>query len=63
MAKVLLDYDKSTDTVSAPDGSHIGVAKGLELHKETSTVEELIKLKNAGFTAAEVIEIGKAGLL
>jgi len=66
MAKVLLNYDVQTGTLTNESGMTVGTWAGLPTHKElkgNSKVEDMIKLKNSGFTAEEVIEMGKAGLI
>lgn len=66
MAKVLLNYDIQTGTLTSEKGAIVGTWTGLPVYekpKENSKVEDMIKLKNSGFTAEEVIEMGKVGLL
>tara|TARA_R110000744_G_C19371578_1_gene562725 strand:- start:22850 stop:23044 length:195 start_codon:yes stop_codon:yes gene_type:complete len=64
MTKVLLDYDKNTGNISK-NGTHIASWAGLGEYEEpeVSNIDAMVKLKNSGFTAKEVIELGKAGLL
>ena len=68
--KVLLDWDPLTGNLM--HGTYfIGVCNGLTEHKEpelpqvveSNNIDAMVKLKNSGFTAKEVIEISKAGLL
>ena len=65
--KVLLEYDEKTGNMSQ-NGIYIGAWVGLVEQKEpedskSSNIDSMVKLKNSGFTAKEVIEISKAGLL
>lgn len=69
--KVLLDYDPTSMALYEPGGARVLIANwgGLDRfqHIESATtgpdVERLAKLKAAGFTAAEIVEMSKAGLL
>lgn len=61
-----LEYDEITGIIKDGGGLTVTTSlgySGIEIEKETiSTTEEMIKLKNAGFTAQDIIEIKKAGL-
>ena len=70
--KVILNYDQSTGMVHDNIGTYIGTWSNptdLEGHKETgaaddqSIIESIVRLKNAGFDAEEIIEIKKNGLV
>jgi len=61
-----LRFDESTGNITDANGMFVYCApfntfKALEISK-SSNVDDLIKLKNAGFTASEIVEIKKAGL-
>ena len=68
--KVLLDYEPASGQLSNC-GVYIATFIGLNEYKESeppadvesNNIDSMVKLKNSGFTAKEVIEISKAGLL
>lgn len=63
MAKYL-KYDESTGIITDGKGTVLTTLhgySGIDI-KESKSVDEMIKLKNAGFTAQEIIEMRKAGL-
>ena len=66
--KILINYEPLTGNITSDTGLVVATYVGLNHleHKEkevSSTVDDLIKLKNSGFTAEEVIEIKKADLI
>ncbi len=64
MQKVLLDYEPSTGQIQTKEGLYVGVQLGLSEFTESNTlVDSLIKLKNAGFSADEMIELNRKGLI
>ena len=59
-----LKYDEQTGQITDAHGAivyNISGYTGIEI-KDSTNVDDLIKLKNAGFTAEEIIAIKKAGL-
>lgn len=64
MADKYLKYDESTGMVTDSKGlvvtTMVGFS-GIEIEANTS-IDDMIKLKNSGFTAEEVIQIKKANL-
>lgn len=59
-----LEYNESTGEIKDSTGNFVTTLtgfSGIEI-KESNDVDNLIKLKNAGFTAEEIIQIKKAGL-
>ena len=64
--KVVVEYDPVTGTISDNEGTYIGCWVGLKHFEEglsNSGVEVLIKLKDAGYTAEEVVQLKMGGLL
>lgn len=55
--KVLLDYDTDTGQIYSPDGVSICAWSGLTPYTQGLTVEQVAKLKAAGFEAEEIIEL------
>ena len=66
MVQKYLKYDEISGQITDANGSFLHTATGfigIEIDAESiSSVDEMIKLKNAGFTAQDIIEIKKAGL-
>ncbi len=63
MAKYL-KYDPETGMITDNTGMSVYTYVGavpIEI-KEATSIDDMIKLKNAGFTAEEVIQIKKSGL-
>lgn len=60
--KTYLNYDESTGAVTDKNGLVITTFAGAVAVKikESTSVDDMIKLKNSGFTAEEVIAIKKA---
>ena len=70
--KIVLNYEPATDTVSDNNGLYIGLwtnPTDLEGHKVTgeaddqSIIESIVRLKNAGCSVDEIIEMKKNGLV
>ena len=64
--KVILEYDPATGNIMDKDGLAIHCFPCLnyeEVPEKNTAVADLIKLKNSGFTAEEVIAIKKADLI
>lgn len=70
--KVVLNYDKDTGMVQDNSGVYIGTwtnPTDIEGHKETdaaddqSIIESIVRLKNAGCSVDEIIEMKKNGLV
>ncbi len=60
-----LNYDQITGNITDNNGALVAVFTGfvpVEVESKTSTVDDIIKLKNAGFTAEDIIAIKKANL-
>ena len=67
MKKQYLNYDSSTGNVTDATGCILATLPGftpIEIKEEpkSTSVDDMIKLKNSGFTAEEVIAIKKANL-
>ena len=63
--KVLLEYDPVSGVIKDKSNCAVGTWAGLVSFEQESTstsVDDMIKLKNSGFTAEEVIAIKKANL-
>ena len=63
--KVTLEYDVVTGTITDKLGIIVGTYCGLtslDDEQSSTSVDDMIKLKNSGFTAEEVIAIKKANL-
>lgn len=65
MYKVLLDYDPELKYIQLPDGSqHYTTANLAEFkHENNQVVEKLVKLKNAGFSTDDIIELKRKELI
>jgi len=64
--KIELDYNPIDGQISTNSGVYIGVYTGLESHESTgckTDIDSLVKLKDAGFTAEEIIEMKKKELI
>lgn len=64
MADKYLKYDESTGMITDSKGVVVTTLlgySGIEVESDTS-IDDMIKLKNSGFTAEEVIQIKKANL-
>tara|TARA_R110000744_G_scaffold380568_1_gene503239 strand:+ start:20708 stop:20902 length:195 start_codon:yes stop_codon:yes gene_type:complete len=64
MNKKYLNYDESTGIITDANGLILTTYAGatpVEI-KESTSIDDMIKLKNSGFTAEEVIQIKKANL-
>ena len=68
--KIQLNYDPSTGKITANSGEFLFAWMGLRDHeivqhelKSTSNIDEIIKLKTAGFNADEIIELSKSRLI
>jgi hypothetical protein len=66
MAQNYLKYDTVTGNITDGNGSLVATMMGfvpVNIDSESSTsIDDMIKLKNSGFTAEEVIAIKKANL-
>ena len=66
MVQKYLKYDEISGQITDANASLVYTLSGfigIEIDAESSSsVDEMIKLKNAGFTAQDIIEIKKAGL-
>jgi hypothetical protein len=65
MVKVLLDYDHTTGMIYHA-GAFLITKMGLVEHVETTrklSIAEVIKLKDAGFTADEIVILGREGVV
>ena len=64
MGKAYLNYDPLTGIITDVSGNIVTTMSGYVpvTIDDSSSVDEMIKLKNAGFTAQEIIEMRKAGL-
>ena len=62
--KVILNYDELTGNITDSKGVYLFMYGGLSYDSvdDMTSIDEMIKLKNAGFTAQEIIEMRKAGL-
>lgn len=63
--KILLDYDQATGTMTDANGAIVGTwagAKGFEM-EPTVSVRDLVKMKDAGFTAEDIVELKNSGVL
>tara|TARA_R110002020_G_scaffold467655_1_gene691361 strand:+ start:3240 stop:3443 length:204 start_codon:yes stop_codon:yes gene_type:complete len=67
MAKQYLEYEPSTGNIYDKSGAIVSTFMGfdpveVEQENKTTSIDDMIKLKNSGFTAEEVIAIKKANL-
>lgn len=65
MSKQYLEYDVATGNIIDGTGLIVFTATGFKpvaLEKDSTSIDDMIKLKNSGFTAEEVIAIKKANL-
>lgn len=65
MKKVLLDYDPNTGMIYHA-GTFLITKLGLSEHVEDNrklSIAEVIKLKDAGFTADEIVILGREGVV
>lgn len=70
MREIKAKYDESNDMIYTIDGSYIGVLKLTDKEKQPieqvqakPDVKSLVDLKDAGFTADEIMEMHKKGVL
>lgn len=69
MIKVVVNYDPSTGMISHLDGAYVGtgaIGQGLTPYSDADDKPKLSSinsLKESGFTAEEIIEMRKAGLI
>lgn len=67
--KIILEYTPSTGNITTKDDVYIGCYAGLEhlkLEEKSSTdvdVNQLVKLKDAGFSVDEMVALKDRGLL
>ena len=64
--KVVIEYDKSTGDIYGIGESHPAttwLGLNVESVQNKPEVRDLIKLKEAGFSAEEIVEMSKGGLL
>ena len=67
MKQQYLNYDPATGAVTDGIGALVTTLKGyapidIDSKPESTSIDDMIKLKNSGFTAEEVIAIKKANL-
>jgi hypothetical protein len=62
MKKISLNFDPATGQVTDAKGMYIGMNMSLT-PVDSVDVEVLVKLKNAGFTADEIIELKRKELI
>lgn len=57
--KVILDYDQSTGSIKDKDGLIVATWSNLNCEKaeKKAYIDELIKLKEAGFTVEDIVEL------
>jgi len=64
MKKVTLNYDENTGQLTDASGINIGGYMGIKsVEADTLEVSSVIKLKDAGFDADEIVKMYKEGLL
>ena len=66
MKKVILNYDESSGVISDKFGTQVGNWLDLQSLGEPSdgaNVRDLIKLKEAGFTAEDIVAMKEGGVL
>lgn len=64
--KIVLEYDEETGEVRDANGVHVGfnmVIKGFEPEKPKTDVSALVSMKDAGFTAEEIMQMKREGLV
>ena len=61
--KVVLNYDDANGQVTDRNGTVICTWLGLESEESVTSVETLVKLKNAGFSADEIISLSRKELI
>ena len=65
MSKQYLNYDSGTGNITDNNGMTVASFAGavpVIIKSESTSIDDMIKLKNSGFTADEVIAIKKANL-
>ena len=67
MKQQYLKYDPNTGNITDDTGMMVfcylgALSFSIEDKKESTSIDDMIKLKNSGFTAEEVIAIKKANL-
>jgi hypothetical protein len=62
--KQYLEYDPTVGTIVDSTGTLVYTMPGFSAIQleDNSTIDDVIKLKNAGFTAEEIIAMKKAGV-
>lgn len=66
MKRVILNYDESSGVISDKLGTEVGNWFDLQSFGEPSgepNVRDLIKLKEAGFTAEDIVALKEGGVL
>ena len=64
--KILVDYDKATGSITFEDNYELHGGMIGQDYKEASAsgnIDTLVKLKNAGFTVDEIVELNRKELL
>ena len=63
--KVVVEYNAETGEIKDAVGMYVGSFFGLESFEipKESNVRDLIKLKEAGFTAEDLVQMKEGGLL
>lgn len=66
--KVILDWEESTGMIYDANDLYIGCNLSLRSFIETdsqreATIDDLVKLRNAGFTTEEIIELRRKDLI
>lgn len=65
--KVVIEYDPATGNMTDAKGAYVGCWMQLESFGNELTVsdpvEDIVKLKNSGFTAEDIVALKKGGVL
>lgn len=67
MKKIIVNYEETNGTITNHDGTIIGSwlnlnCKDFEEEKKSNGIDDLIKLKNAGFEVDEILKIKSSGV-
>lgn len=67
MKKIIVDYDPASKNLLTPDGAYVGIWPDASGHPPEAaseiSVSKLCNLKEAGFSADEIVELKKGNII
>ena len=61
--KIILEYNNETGQLIDKNGIYVGIYVGIVPFDDSTTVDTIIKLKEAGFSANDIIEMNARGVV